>query len=118
MFGIGGGELVFILVVVLMLFGSDKIPDIARGLAKGMAQIKNATNEIKHEITKSVEETGVINDIKEAVNVDEIKKSVGYDEMRDAMNMDHFNPMNEVTKEIEQTKEDFENITGPIKRNR
>ena len=30
-----------------MLFGSDKIPDIARALGKGMAQLKNATNEIK-----------------------------------------------------------------------
>lgn len=118
MFGIGGGEIVFILVIVLMLFGSDKIPDIARGLAKGMAQIKNATNEIKHEITKSVEDSGVVKDLQDAVNVEELKKSVGYDEMRDAMNTDHFNPMHEVTKEIEQTKEEFENLTGPIKRNK
>ena len=53
MFGIGGGELFFIILVVLMLFGSDKIPDIARALGKGMAQLKNATNEIKTEISKN-----------------------------------------------------------------
>ncbi|MBF0694293.1 MAG: twin-arginine translocase TatA/TatE family subunit [Flavobacterium sp.] len=58
MFGIGGSEFIFIILIVLMFFGSDKIPEMARGLAKGMAQLKNATNEIKTEITKSVEETG------------------------------------------------------------
>ena len=46
MFGIGGGELILILFVVLMLFGSDKIPDIARTMGKAMAQLKNATNDI------------------------------------------------------------------------
>ena len=50
MFGIGGGELIFIIFIALMLFGSDKIPDIARAMGKGMAQLKNATNEIKSEI--------------------------------------------------------------------
>ena len=59
MFGIGGGELFFILLVVLMLFGSDKIPDIARALGKGMAQLKNATNEIKSEIQKGTQEAGL-----------------------------------------------------------
>jgi sec-independent protein translocase protein TatA len=50
MFGIGGGEFFFIILVVLMLFGSDKIPEFARTIAKGMAQLKNATNEIKDNI--------------------------------------------------------------------
>ena len=59
MFGIGGGELFFIILVVLMLFGSDKIPDIARALGKGMAQLKNATNEIKSEIQKGTQEAGL-----------------------------------------------------------
>ena len=45
MFGIGGGELVFIIFIALMLFGADKIPDIARTMGKAMAQLKNATNE-------------------------------------------------------------------------
>lgn len=116
MFGIGGGELFVIIIVVLMLFGSDKIPDIARGLAKGMAQIKNATNDIKHEITKSVEESKIVEDIKEAVKVDELKKSIGYDELKDSVNVDQFNPLSDVKKEIEKTQEDIENMTGPIKR--
>ncbi len=58
MFGIGGGEIIFIMFVVLMLFGSDKVPEIARTLGKTMAQIKHATNDIKTEIQKGVEENG------------------------------------------------------------
>lgn len=59
MFGIGGGELIFILFVVLMLFGSDKLPEIARTMGKAMAQLKNATNDIKNEIQKGVEDNGL-----------------------------------------------------------
>lgn len=52
---ISGTEIVFILFVVIMVFGADKLPEIARGLGKGMRQLKDATNEIKHEIHKSAE---------------------------------------------------------------
>ena len=58
MFGIGGGELIFIMFIVLMLFGSDKVPEIARTLGKTMAQIKNATNDIKSKKKKGAEENG------------------------------------------------------------
>jgi sec-independent protein translocase protein TatA len=58
MFGIGGGELIFILFIVLMLFGSDKVPEIARTMGKAMAQLKNATNDIKNEIQKGAEDNG------------------------------------------------------------
>jgi sec-independent protein translocase protein TatA len=58
MFGIGGGELIFIMFVVLMLFGSDKVPEMARTMGKAMAQLKNATNDIKNEIQKGAEDNG------------------------------------------------------------
>ena len=58
MFGIGGGELIFIMFIVLMLFGSDKVPEIARTVGKTMAQIKNATNDIKSEIQQGAEANG------------------------------------------------------------
>ena len=59
MFGIGGGELILILFVILMFFGSDKIPDIARTMGKAMAQLKNATNDIKSEIQKGADANGL-----------------------------------------------------------
>jgi sec-independent protein translocase protein TatA len=58
MFGIGGGELIFIMFIVLMLFGADKVPEMARTMGKAMAQLKNATNDIKNEIQKGAEANG------------------------------------------------------------
>ena len=58
MFGIGGGELIFIMFIVLMLFGSDKVPEIARTMGKAIAQLKHATNDIKSEIQKGAEANG------------------------------------------------------------
>ena len=69
---ISGTELVFIFFIVLLVFGADKIPSIAKSLAKGVTQVRNATNEIKSEIQKSVDSKelggGVGKDIKEEVD--------------------------------------------------
>ena len=66
---ISSPELFFILFVAVLLFGTDKIPEIARSFGKGMRQLKDATSEIKNEINKSVENTGidtsVINEVKD-----------------------------------------------------
>ena len=42
---ISGAEIAFILFIVIMVFGADKIPDIARGLGKGMKTLKNALHQ-------------------------------------------------------------------------
>ncbi|MBC7447809.1 MAG: twin-arginine translocase TatA/TatE family subunit [Hymenobacteraceae bacterium] len=47
---IGGGELMLILVFILIFFGANRIPELARGLGKGMRQFRDATNEIRSEI--------------------------------------------------------------------
>lgn len=44
--------------IVLMLFGSDKVPEMARTMGKAMAQLKNATNDLKSEIQKGAEDNG------------------------------------------------------------
>jgi sec-independent protein translocase protein TatA len=44
---IGGPEIFIIVLIVVMVFGADKIPEIARGLGKGIRQFKEATNYIK-----------------------------------------------------------------------
>ena len=44
---ISSTEIVFILFIVIMVFGADKIPDIAKGMGKGMRTLKNASNDIK-----------------------------------------------------------------------
>ena len=52
---ISGAEIVFVFFIVLLVFGADKIPSIARTLAKGMTQVRQATNDIKSEIQKTVD---------------------------------------------------------------
>ncbi len=87
---ISGAEIGFILFVVLLVFGADKVPEIARGLGKAIRQVKDATNDIKSEITKGAEKQGV-----------------------DLKSMDI---TQDVQKQIDQVKDDVDDITGPIKR--
>ena len=84
-----------------MLFGSDKVPEMARGLARVINQVKSASNDIKSEITKNVDESGVLKDIKEAVNVEDIKKRIGIDDIKKSVNLDldQYNPLNDVQQE-------------------
>ncbi len=60
---IGGPEIIVIGLLVVMLFGADKIPEIARGLGKGMRQLKDATNDIKREINETADKQGIDTDI-------------------------------------------------------
>ncbi|CAA9197342.1 twin-arginine translocase TatA/TatE family subunit [Flavobacterium collinsii] len=115
MFGIGGGELVFILFIVLMLFGSDKVPEIARTMGKAMAQLKNATNDIKSEIQKGAEANGLdsrsLTDITGNINaqINDAKSNL----MGDSANL-----LGDTTTEIDKVKEDIDLISGPVKRQR
>lgn len=70
-----------------MLFGADKIPDIAKGLGKGMRMLRDASNDIKTEITKSAESNG-------------IDTSVTKD----------------VQDELNKVKDDLEDFTGSVRR--
>lgn len=113
MFGIGGFELIFIIFVALMLFGSDKIPDIARTLGKAMKQIKHATNDIKAEIQKSAEANGLD---KESLTggiskeIEEIKNQFT------DVTIENVNPVADVQESLQKTQQNIEDLTGPIKR--
>jgi sec-independent protein translocase protein TatA len=54
---IGGTELIIILLAVLILFGSKKIPEFARGLGQGIKEFKKATREVTDEIQNASAET-------------------------------------------------------------
>ncbi len=63
---ISGPEIFIVLIVILLLFGSKKIPEVAKGLGKGLKELKKATDDIKKEIT----DTDIIKD------VNDIKKNI------------------------------------------
>ena len=84
---IGAPEVIVVLLIVVMLFGADKIPEIARGLGKGMRQIKDATNDIKREINTSAEKNGIDLDVTK-----------------------------DIKEEIKTVKEKIDDMSGPIKR--
>ncbi|MGB7393440.1 MAG: twin-arginine translocase TatA/TatE family subunit [Pricia sp.] len=103
---ISGGEIFFILFIVVMVFGADKIPGIAKGLGKGMRQLKDATDDIKNEITKSADKQGIdtsfIKDIKK--DIDDVKNNIS-----DGIGTD-------IKKEIDEVKKNVDQVTGSIKR--
>ncbi len=122
MFGIGGGELVFILFIVLMLFGSDKIPELARALGKGMAQLKNATNEIKSEIHKGMDDSGIprsMTDITGDINaeISKAKQNLIGDAPEQMTHIQN-DIIGDLPEQIVKTNQDINEITGPIKRQR
>ncbi len=84
---ISGAEIAFIMFILVMVFGADKIPDIARGLGKGMRTLRDASNDIKSEIQKSADKQGINTDISK-----------------------------DVKNEISKVKEDIDEITGSVKR--
>ena len=103
---ISGAEIFFIMFIVVMVFGADKIPGIARGLGKGMRQLKDATEDIKQEIQKSADKQGVdtsfVNDIKK--DIDDVKKNV-----TEGIGTD-------IKKEVDEVKKNVNDVTGTIKR--
>ncbi len=81
-------EIMIIMVIVVVVFGPKKIPEIARGLGKGIRQVKDATNEIKKDIKETSEKNSIDTDIAQDIN-----------------------------KEIADVKNNIDDLTGPIKRN-
>ena len=86
---ISGAEIVFVFFIVLLVFGADKIPSIAKTLAKGMTQVRQATNDIKSEIQKSVD-----------TDIDNTSKNLSQD----------------FQHEVDKVKKDFKDLGDSIKR--
>lgn len=86
---IGFPEMIVIGLLVVLVFGADKIPEIARGLGKGIRQMKEATNDVKREISDTANKHRIDTDIAKDIN-----------------------------KEVNDIKDNIDDFTGPIKRNR
>lgn len=93
---IGLGEILIILLFVLVVFGADSIPGLARTLGKGIRQVKDATQDIQDEIIKT--STGIKREMNANKAIEDAKNAIT-------------NPVKEFTKQLEDSgKEIKENI--------
>ncbi|QQS30144.1 MAG: twin-arginine translocase TatA/TatE family subunit [Sphingobacteriales bacterium] len=51
----GGGEMILILLIVLLLFGGKKIPELARGLGRGIREFNQAKSTIQNELEEGID---------------------------------------------------------------
>lgn len=56
---LGAPEMIMIFVVILLLFGAKKLPELARGIGKSMGEFKKARDDFEREITRGEEESKV-----------------------------------------------------------
>ena len=54
--GLGGWEMVIVVIAILLLFAAKKIPELAKGLGTGIKEFKKATREVTDEIQNSVDD--------------------------------------------------------------
>ena len=55
-FNLGTGEIILIVAIILLLFGGRKIPELMRGLGKGVKSFKQGMNEVEEELKKPIED--------------------------------------------------------------
>lgn len=106
---IGGQEIILVVIVALVLFGADKIPELARGVGKGMREFKKVSDDLLKEIdvnTKDIRKD--LNDITDSVrkNLDNITTSV-MTEVDDAKATVQ-QKMDEVTKDATVVSNNFQ----------
>lgn len=95
LFFISGAEIFIVIMAILLIFGADKVPEMARTIGKTLKSIREATDDIKYEITK------------ESYKVEEANKDLknGVEDEQKSL-----------AKHAKSLKEDIEDAVGPIKR--
>jgi sec-independent protein translocase protein TatA len=104
---LGGGEIFIVVLCVLLFFGADKLPEMARAFGKGMREMKNATAEIQKEIEKGAVE--VQRDINVADEIKDLKSATdkittGIKDGLDSIE-EHHNPKSDIVEQVPDTPE-------------
>ncbi len=115
---IGPVEMLVIFIIVLMVFGADKIPELARGLGKGIREFKKAANMVRNEILSEADNLKIENPIKR--EIDDISNSIKTDP---TLNMDFMDeeekkqPQNNSLKSQNSHKNKISNGNQPSSKN-
>jgi len=107
---IGGPEMILIFLVVLLLFGGKKLPELARGLGKGLREFKDASDGIKREIHNN------INTVTDATaDMDKVKNDTTYNEDPQASGyMDQTEPEGSFNVDPQAPELPESEINGPM----
>ncbi|MBK9071784.1 MAG: twin-arginine translocase TatA/TatE family subunit [Myxococcales bacterium] len=84
MFGMGGSEILVILIVALIFLGPDKLPDAAKKISKGLRDLRKHTRQIQDSIENDTQVGGAIRDLKSALRGDEMRAP--FEDMRRQVN--------------------------------
>lgn len=68
MFGLGFQELIIIFIIILLLFGAKKLPELARGLGKGINEFKRAQQGLEEEIKNATSEKPIEKELAEKIS--------------------------------------------------
>ena len=79
MFGLGFGEVILILIIALVFIGPKKLPELAKGLGKGLREFQNAAKGFQDQITKEVDDIKPKFDENDLPSVQAIKDEIKHD---------------------------------------
>lgn len=113
------GEMLMIALVIVVLFGPNKIPEIARGLGQGIRKMKGAMEDVKSEIMKEADNP--VSEIKK--EIEKVKKAAQeYDptekikqelDLRKQFDLNASDANKETEEKIDQLSDDY---NGPVSR--
>ena len=96
---ISGSEIIIIFLVVLLLFGADKIPEIAKTLGKGMREFRKVTGELKKEFNSST------SDFKD--DIQDLKRDLDQTKQDFTGEVRKYVDDSDITKDINEIKDDL-----------
>jgi sec-independent protein translocase protein TatA len=106
----GGGEMMLIMVAVLLLFGGKKLPELARGLGKGIREFKDASEGVKREIHRNINSVTNEEDSKIEDRIDEMNHAERHHPTED--NVPIQSPLNEEVAPIKPVATEEEKLSA------
>ena len=71
---LGTQEVILIVFAVLLLFGGQKLPELARGLGKGIREFKDASDGVKREISRNINELTTAEELKREDELERVRE--------------------------------------------